>query len=441
MTAAEIASLCDHIASRRQLIVDTTSSSGGAMAALERPGRAVIAATKSGTEKNATVFARYFVEAFQDPSADTDKSDSVSAMEAFIYAARKTADFYDSQKRLATEHAVFNDKGSGDAVREPGEGEGELLASFTLLRYGNGEQAFNDPGQARAARTEGLARAEDRHAQVPKGGDGSRGLQEATDGCARRARQSAGAAGRRRRRNEATWRRLRACARLVDDRGRARRSLPPCPANCWSLRKHGAAARAQDCFDALSRSNNAYDRAEGFWGLEDWEQANAQFRLAANSPDSSALYKVRWGMLLHERFNDSDAEGLFHEALAKDPSNAEAYVGLAIVSSDGFDGHASDYAAKAIELDPKLAEAHELHGRPRSRQRRSRSGRRGGRQGDRTRRRCARRHGDSCRRRAARRSLARCVVRKNRGHQLPATARRTRASPISLSFTIATKMP
>ncbi len=132
------------------------------------------------------------------------------------------------------------------------------------------------------------------------------------------------------------------------------------PANCWSLHKHGATARAQDCFDAMSRSNSAYDRAEGFWGLEDWDQANAQFRLAANSPDSPALYKVRWGMLLQERFNDGDAEELFREALAKDPSNAEAYVGLAIVSSDGFDGHASDYAAKAIELDPKLAEAHEL---------------------------------------------------------------------------------
>lgn len=145
MTGTEIASLCDRIASHRQLVVDTTSSSGGAVAALERPGRAVIAATKSGTEKNATVFARYFVEAFQDPSADTDKSGSVSAMEAFTYAARKAADFYDSQKRLATEHAVFNDKGSGDPVREPGEGQGEMLASFTLLRYGNQEQAFNNP--------------------------------------------------------------------------------------------------------------------------------------------------------------------------------------------------------------------------------------------------------------------------------------------------------
>ncbi len=147
MTAGEIAQLCDHIASKRQLIVDTTSASGGAAPALERPGRAVIAATKSGTEKNATVFARYWVEAFQDPSADTDKSGSVSAMEAFTYATTKTAAFYDSQKRLATEHAVFNDTGSGDPVREAGNGEGLFLSTFTLLRTGASQEAMNDPAK------------------------------------------------------------------------------------------------------------------------------------------------------------------------------------------------------------------------------------------------------------------------------------------------------
>jgi hypothetical protein len=147
LSASQIASLCDKIPSRRQLVVDTTSSSGGAMQALQRPGRAVIAATKSGTEKNATVFARYWVEAFQDPSADTDHSESVSAMEAFLYAAKKTAAFYDSQKRLATEHAVFNDSGAGEGVREAGDGQGAMLASFTLLRTGAMAQAANDPAK------------------------------------------------------------------------------------------------------------------------------------------------------------------------------------------------------------------------------------------------------------------------------------------------------
>ena len=147
LTAAEIAAMCDRIAARRQLVVDTTSASGGAIQALIRPGRAVVAATKSGTEKNATVFARYWVDAFQDPSADTDKSDSISAMEAFTYAAKKTAEFYDSQKRLATEHSVFVDVGSGEPVGAAGNGQGMFLSSFTLLRLGASRQAANDPAK------------------------------------------------------------------------------------------------------------------------------------------------------------------------------------------------------------------------------------------------------------------------------------------------------
>jgi hypothetical protein len=147
VTASEIAVMCDHIPARRQLVVDTTSASGGAMTALERPGRAVIAATKSGTEKNATVFVRYWVEALQDPAADTDKSDSISAMEAFTYATTKTAAFYDSQKRLATEHAVFDDVGHGEPVRAAGNGQGALMSSFTLLRLGTSQQAGSDPAK------------------------------------------------------------------------------------------------------------------------------------------------------------------------------------------------------------------------------------------------------------------------------------------------------
>jgi hypothetical protein len=156
VTAVEIATMCNRVAARRQLVVNTTSASGGAVQALERPGRAVVAATKSGTEKNATAFARYWVEALEDPSADTDKSDSISAMEAFTYAAKKTAVFYDSQKRLATEHAVFDDVGAGDPVREAGNGQGLLMSGFTVLRLGTSQQAANNP-----AKRDLLAKKED----------------------------------------------------------------------------------------------------------------------------------------------------------------------------------------------------------------------------------------------------------------------------------------
>jgi hypothetical protein len=147
ITDAELASLCNRIPTKRQVIVNTTSASGGSVAALERPGRAVIAATKSGTEKNATVFARYWVEALQDPAADLDKSDSISAMEAFQYASSKTAAFYDSQKRLATEHAVFEDTGRNEAVRESSKSEGALMSNVMLLRIGASQRAVNDPAK------------------------------------------------------------------------------------------------------------------------------------------------------------------------------------------------------------------------------------------------------------------------------------------------------
>ena len=150
LSAAELAALCDKIPAKRQLVVNTTSASGGALAALEKPGRGVIAATKSGTEKNATVFARYWVEALRDANADVDKNEAISAMEAFQYATRKTADFYESQKRLATEHAIFDDTGkSAEGVRAASTegGEGLLLSSFTLVRIGAAQRAAADPAK------------------------------------------------------------------------------------------------------------------------------------------------------------------------------------------------------------------------------------------------------------------------------------------------------
>lgn len=142
ISAVELATLLDRIKGR-QLVVNMTSASGGSMAALQRPNRAVITATKSGTEKNATIFARYWVEALRDPSADTDKSESVSALEAFRYAEQKTTKFFESNNRLATEHAVLEDTGKGDPVRAPSSqnGQGLLAARFSLLEFGSGAAA------------------------------------------------------------------------------------------------------------------------------------------------------------------------------------------------------------------------------------------------------------------------------------------------------------
>jgi hypothetical protein len=134
ISASELASLLDRIPARRQCVAVMTSSSGGAIEVLRKPGRVVIAATRTGSEKNATIFARYWAEALRDPAADSDKTESISAQEAFTFAQRKTKEFFDAQKRLATEHAVLEDSGG-------------LAATFPLIRLGANAAAANDPAK------------------------------------------------------------------------------------------------------------------------------------------------------------------------------------------------------------------------------------------------------------------------------------------------------
>ncbi len=147
LSAVELGALLDRIPAGRQLVVNMTSASGGSRSALEKPNRAVITATKSGSEKNATVFARYWVEALRDPAADTDKNETVSALEAFLYAEQKTTQFYDTAKRLATEHPILEDTGQGDGARKPSaeNGEGLLASQIPMLHIGATQIAANTP--------------------------------------------------------------------------------------------------------------------------------------------------------------------------------------------------------------------------------------------------------------------------------------------------------
>jgi hypothetical protein len=133
ISGTELAAALNKIPATRQLVVDMTSASGGVITALKKDGRTVITATKNGQEKNATIFGRYWVEALRDPSADTDKNEVVSALEAFKYAQTKTAGFFTEQKRLATEHAQLEDT--------------QRAAAFPLVRYGNAALVVNDPAK------------------------------------------------------------------------------------------------------------------------------------------------------------------------------------------------------------------------------------------------------------------------------------------------------
>ena len=147
LSATDLAALLDRVPAARQLVVDMTSSSGGAINTLRKENRVVITATKSGTERNATVFARFWVEALRDPAADTDKNDTISALEAFHYAEQKVAEYFESQKRLATEHPMLEDTGKGEGVRDPSAAnrEGLRAAAFPLVRLGAASAIANNP--------------------------------------------------------------------------------------------------------------------------------------------------------------------------------------------------------------------------------------------------------------------------------------------------------
>jgi len=132
------------------------------------------------------------------------------------------------------------------------------------------------------------------------------------------------------------------------------------PDDCRALRKHGRRADEQKCYASLTTAGDPFTRAEGYWGLEQYEEANNQFRTAVSVSPGNAMIRVRWGRLMHERFNNTEADKLFGEALERDAKNAQAYYGLALVSADGFDSKAIEYTSKALDLDPKLYEAHEL---------------------------------------------------------------------------------
>jgi len=137
-------------------------------------------------------------------------------------------------------------------------------------------------------------------------------------------------------------------------------SLPNAAPACWKLRHLGKADEAEACFEKLLNSRNAAERAEGAWGIGDFQSANSQFKQAVEREPANARTRVRWGRLFLERFNIDDAVKLFQEALEIDEKNAEAMLGMAMVSAQSFSSKSLELAYKAVEQDPKLVEAREL---------------------------------------------------------------------------------
>ena len=148
LTDADFARLLARFTAQDVVLVNATSASGGFVKTLSGPRRTIVTATKSGMERNAAVFGRYFVRAYTADGADADKDNRVSLLEAFQFALREVQREYEQDGRILTEHAVLDDDGDGTGHADASEkGPDGLRARGFYLSAGAALSAAarNDP--------------------------------------------------------------------------------------------------------------------------------------------------------------------------------------------------------------------------------------------------------------------------------------------------------
>jgi hypothetical protein len=150
LSAADLSRMLAKHGGRRVAVIVAASSSGDFVPSLSGPGRVIITATKSGFERNESIFGGHFVAALAGDGADADKDGRVSLLEAFIYATREVRRVYEQENRLLTEHALLDDNGDRSGSAEPGArgGDGGLARSFFLTGVATSTAASTDPRAA-----------------------------------------------------------------------------------------------------------------------------------------------------------------------------------------------------------------------------------------------------------------------------------------------------
>jgi hypothetical protein len=181
VSASELASWLKPM-HRAIALIDAASASGPFINKLSLPGRVIVTATRSGHEQNYARFGQYISETIADPQADLDKDGQTSLLEAFLIASHRVSEFYETEGRLATEHALLDDNGDGlgtpadwfrgvRAVKKAEQGasaDGLRAHQFHLIRSA---QELKIPPDVRAKRDElelGVAQLRESKAKLPE---------------------------------------------------------------------------------------------------------------------------------------------------------------------------------------------------------------------------------------------------------------------------------
>lgn len=119
ITAREFNERLNQIPAGRIVLINAASSSAGFINVLSSPGRILCTATKSVDERNATEFMEGFLRGLEEGSADQDRDERISVLEACQQAAALTEAGYKERGLIATEHALLDDNGDGLGTRLP----------------------------------------------------------------------------------------------------------------------------------------------------------------------------------------------------------------------------------------------------------------------------------------------------------------------------------
>ncbi len=335
-----------------------TSASGGALPTLQKSKRIVIAATKSGTEKNATVFPRYFIEGLHDPAADADKNEVITVLEAFRYAEAKTAKFYDELKRLSTEHPLIEDAGKGEGVKAPTveNGEGLLAGDSPCCTPARPSTMAKDPEKQKL-----LKQKEDVETKIDelKYRKASMPVEEYRDQLAQAAAGPGEDSGGTR---QMTRRYIRLLPLALLSGLPLLAQAPATPKEALPAKRCATKATRPPAIAISGSRAPPIPRlqAEGFWGVGDFKSANDSFRAAVKLRDKILRRACAGAACIWITGRPPKRSDLFEEALKIKEDYAPALLGMALVAGEQFEGAAIKIAEKALEADPKLYEAYEV---------------------------------------------------------------------------------
>ena len=104
-------------AKRPLAFIACASCSAPLLNALSAPNRVLISATKDGNQIQYSRFGDAMSQAIGGLDADINRDGQTSLLEAWLFASRRTAEYYATEGRLATEHALLDDNGDHKGTR------------------------------------------------------------------------------------------------------------------------------------------------------------------------------------------------------------------------------------------------------------------------------------------------------------------------------------